>query len=214
MPTASDAKSSPRTRELRHGRAGDRRLLRSAWCRAHSSGAHSAARTMGWGGERARDQPRPVAAPVRRIPRRHRAQSRLPSNDSPSFGVMPPGVDYPSGVEAWRTTHSVPTGGLLGDAARREVDLAARLRPGVTLAQATSEIAALTRRLESSAPSARRAVSSPSFVLSRRWLSATCALPCSRFSMAAVGLSVHRERECREPPADARRGATSGACGA
>jgi putative ABC transport system permease protein len=67
-------------------------------------------------------------------------------------GVMPPDVDYPSGVEMWRTTHSVGTSGPFGDAARREVDLVARLRPGVTIEQATIEITALTRRLESDAP--------------------------------------------------------------
>ena len=71
-------------------------------------------------------------------------------------GVMPPDLDYPSGVEAWRTTRSVPTTGPFGDAARREVDLVARLRPHVTIEQAVDEISALTLRLEaveaSSAP--------------------------------------------------------------
>jgi putative ABC transport system permease protein len=67
-------------------------------------------------------------------------------------GVMPPDVDYPNGVEAWRTTSSVPSPGTFGEAARREVDLIARLRPGVTLAQATGELTALTRRFEADAP--------------------------------------------------------------
>jgi len=67
-------------------------------------------------------------------------------------GVMPPDMDYPSGVEAWRTTRSVPTTGPFGDAARREVDLIARLRPGVTIDQATSELTALTERLDANAP--------------------------------------------------------------
>src|SRR6185503_10044529 len=67
-------------------------------------------------------------------------------------GVLPPDVDYPGGVEVWRTTHSVPTSGPFGDAARREVDLVGRLRPGVTLAQATAELTALSRRLDEEAP--------------------------------------------------------------
>ena len=29
-------------------------------------------------------------------------------------GVMPPGLDYPSGVEVWRTVRSVPAGGVFG----------------------------------------------------------------------------------------------------
>ncbi len=67
-------------------------------------------------------------------------------------GVMPPDLDYPHGVEVWRTTHSVPSGGPFGDAARREVDLVARLRPSATVEQATSELTALTQRFEREAP--------------------------------------------------------------
>jgi len=67
-------------------------------------------------------------------------------------GVMPPDLDYPSGVEIWRTTKSVPRDGPFGDAARREVNLIGRLRPGVTIEQAASEMRALTRRLEPGTP--------------------------------------------------------------
>jgi predicted permease len=67
-------------------------------------------------------------------------------------GVMPPDIDYPSGVEVWRTTRSVPTTGPFGDAARQEVNLVARLRPGVGIEQATSELTTLTERLDAEAP--------------------------------------------------------------
>jgi putative ABC transport system permease protein len=67
-------------------------------------------------------------------------------------GVMPPDVDYPRGVEVWRSTRSVPTSGPFGDAARREVDLVARLRPGVTISQAASELTELSRRIDVEAP--------------------------------------------------------------
>ena len=67
-------------------------------------------------------------------------------------GVMPADLDYPTGAEVWTTTSSVPTNGPFGDAARREVNLIAKLRDGVTLSQATTEIAALARRLEADAP--------------------------------------------------------------
>jgi putative ABC transport system permease protein len=70
-------------------------------------------------------------------------------------GVAPPDLDYPTGVEIWRATSSVPTGGPFGDAARREVNLIGRLRPGVTLAQAASEIASLTERLDAETPAMR-----------------------------------------------------------
>lgn len=63
-------------------------------------------------------------------------------------GVMPPDLDYPTGVEIWRTTSSVPATGPFGDAARREVNLIGRLRPGVSVEQATSEISSLRQRLD------------------------------------------------------------------
>jgi putative ABC transport system permease protein len=67
-------------------------------------------------------------------------------------GVMPPDLDYPAGVEIWRTTSSMPADGPFGDAARREVNLVGRLRPGVTLAQAASELGALSQRLDADLP--------------------------------------------------------------
>jgi putative ABC transport system permease protein len=67
-------------------------------------------------------------------------------------GVMPPDLDYPSGVEIWRTTHSVPTDGPFGNAARREVNLLGRLRPGVTIEQATGELVAINQRLTTESP--------------------------------------------------------------
>jgi putative ABC transport system permease protein len=67
-------------------------------------------------------------------------------------GVMPPDVDYPHGVELWRTTHSFPTGGPFGDAARREVDLVARVQRSATVAQVTSELTTLTQQFEREAP--------------------------------------------------------------
>ncbi len=63
-------------------------------------------------------------------------------------GVMPPGIDYPRGVEVWRPSGTMPTDGPFGDAARREVDLIARLRSGVTPEQLTSELTSLTRQFE------------------------------------------------------------------
>ena len=66
-------------------------------------------------------------------------------------GVMPD-LDLPRGVELWRTTHSTSTTGPFGDAARREIDLVGRLRSGVTLEQARSELATMTAELERSAP--------------------------------------------------------------
>jgi predicted permease len=71
-------------------------------------------------------------------------------------GVMPPDLDYPTGVEVWRTTSSVPTSGPFGDAARSEVNLIARLRPGVTIEQARAEIVALSERLDAEAPTTVR----------------------------------------------------------
>jgi predicted permease len=67
-------------------------------------------------------------------------------------GVMPPDLDYPTGVEIWRTTSSVPSTGPFGDAARRETILIGRLRPGASREQATSEIMSLSQRLDAATP--------------------------------------------------------------
>jgi putative ABC transport system permease protein len=77
---------------------------------------------------------------------------RLAGDPFTVVGVMPRDVDYPRGVEIWRTVRSVPAGGTFGDAARDEVDLIARMRPGVTIEQATGELQALTARLAAGAP--------------------------------------------------------------
>jgi predicted permease len=69
-------------------------------------------------------------------------------------GVMPPDLDYPRGVEIWRTTRSIPTDGAFGIAAQREVNLIGRLRPGVTVEQASSELAALDQQLATDTPTA------------------------------------------------------------
>jgi putative ABC transport system permease protein len=67
-------------------------------------------------------------------------------------GVMPSDLDYPRGVEIWRTMRAEPTTGPFGDAARREVNLIARLRPGITVSQAASELATLTQQWEATLP--------------------------------------------------------------
>jgi predicted permease len=67
-------------------------------------------------------------------------------------GVMPPDLDYPRGVEIWRTTRSIPTDGAFGLAAQREVNMVARLRAGVTVEQASSELATLDQQLATDAP--------------------------------------------------------------
>src|SRR5687768_9833577 len=79
---------------------------------------------------------------------------RLTINEQPCViaGVMPPDLDYPRGVEIWRTPRSIPIDGAFGIAAQRELNLIGRLRPGVTVEQASSELAALDQRLATDAP--------------------------------------------------------------
>jgi putative ABC transport system permease protein len=58
-------------------------------------------------------------------------------------GVMPPDLNYPRGVEVWRPIASVSPDSAFGWAARRDVDLIGRLRPGATVEQAAGELRAL-----------------------------------------------------------------------
>jgi predicted permease len=68
------------------------------------------------------------------------------------IGVMPPDLDYPRGVEAWRPLRSVSPSVWWRDGVLRDVDLVGRLRPGATIEHATSELAALFARLDETAP--------------------------------------------------------------
>lgn len=79
---------------------------------------------------------------------------RITINEQPCVivGVMPPDLDYPRGVEIWRTTRSIPTDGAFGFAAQREVNLVGRLHPGATVEQASSELAALYQQLATDTP--------------------------------------------------------------
>ena len=72
-------------------------------------------------------------------------------------GVMPPDFAYPPGVEAWMTLTadaSKETNAAFREGILRDVDLVARLRPGVTLEQARSELQGLVATLEADAPTA------------------------------------------------------------
>jgi putative ABC transport system permease protein len=66
-------------------------------------------------------------------------------------GVMPADFEYPRGVEIW-TTLTAQADGVSNPAFRagllRDVELVARLRPGVTVDQAASELAAMIPRLD------------------------------------------------------------------
>ena len=69
-------------------------------------------------------------------------------------GVMPPDFEYPKGVEGWMTveaTASMQSNPVFREAVRAENDLVARMRPGVTRAQALRELEALVPRLEADA---------------------------------------------------------------
>ena len=129
-------------------------------------------------------------------------------------GVMPPDLDYPAGVEVWRTTSSVPTDGPFGDAARREVNLIGRLRPGVTLEQATTRDRRVDRAAGGRCASqcAARSHSRRSSVRGRgrrRRPDGNARAVRRRRARAA-----DCERECGEPLVDAWRGAAGRARGA
>jgi putative ABC transport system permease protein len=66
-------------------------------------------------------------------------------------GVMPPDVEFPRGVEAWMTV-AAHTSILTNPSFHVDVDLIARLRPGATIEQATSELHGLIARLEAEGP--------------------------------------------------------------
>jgi putative ABC transport system permease protein len=69
-------------------------------------------------------------------------------------GVMPSDFTYPRGVEAWMTLAALTSmvNPAFRQGAARDVDLIARLRPGVTIDQASSELQVMMSRLDAIAP--------------------------------------------------------------
>jgi putative ABC transport system permease protein len=77
---------------------------------------------------------------------------RLDERSFTVIGVMPPDLDYPRGVEAWRPLRSLSSSAWFRDGVLRDVDLVGRLRAGATIEHARSELAALFARLDETAP--------------------------------------------------------------
>ncbi len=70
-------------------------------------------------------------------------------------GVMPADFEYPRGVEFWTTRSALAdadTNRAYQLGLMRDVELLARLRPGVTLEQASSELVSMMTRLDAEAP--------------------------------------------------------------
>jgi putative ABC transport system permease protein len=70
-------------------------------------------------------------------------------------GVMPPDVEYPRGVDAWMTVEARATltsNPTFQQATRDELEVIARLQPGVTVPQAASALGALAPQLAQTAP--------------------------------------------------------------
>ncbi len=70
-------------------------------------------------------------------------------------GVMPPDVEYPRGVDVWMTVEARATltsNTTFQQATRNELDLIARLQPGVTVAQAVSALRTLAPQLAQTTP--------------------------------------------------------------
>lgn len=70
-------------------------------------------------------------------------------------GVMPPDIEYPRGVDAWMTVETSATltsNPTFQHATRDELDVVARLQPGVTVAQAASALGAMKTQFAAMAP--------------------------------------------------------------
>ena len=70
-------------------------------------------------------------------------------------GVMPPGIEYPRGVDAWMTVEArvtLTSNPTFQGATRNELDVVARLQPGVTVAQAASALAGMAPQFAAIAP--------------------------------------------------------------
>jgi putative ABC transport system permease protein len=70
-------------------------------------------------------------------------------------GVMPRDVEYPRGVDAWMTVEaraSLTSNPTFQGATRNELDVVARLQPGLTVAQTAGALRAMAPQFEATAP--------------------------------------------------------------
>ena len=104
---------------------------------------------------------RPLEAALRRPLRRHRTNVRL--NDEPHVivGVMPPGIDYPDRATVWTPGHwRVPDDSLapaVDPTPQRDhsyLVVLARVKPEITLAQASTDMVNVALGLERDYPDA------------------------------------------------------------
>lgn len=75
---------------------------------------------------------------------------RLNGRNATVLGVMPPGFDYPAQAELWAPL--VATGSLSDNRRSHLLQVVARLQPGITLAQARQELAAIGQSIEAQNP--------------------------------------------------------------
>ena len=105
---------------------------------------------------------------------------------------MPPDVEYPRGVEAWMTVEArvALTGNpTFQGAARNELDVIARMQPGVTVAQAASALAAHGAAIRGDSTARRRLTPAPSPWCGRSPMSWSGMCACGMIMLfGAVGL--------------------------
>jgi len=83
-------------------------------------------------------------------------QLQLNGRSMTVVGVMPAVFDYPGAAQVWVPLQARFYGTPLADLAAHGYQMMARLRPGVSLAQADGDLAAIARRLEQEYPQVRR----------------------------------------------------------
>jgi putative ABC transport system permease protein len=98
------------------------------------------------------------------------------------LGVMPPGFDFPGGIEIYRRS---PAGDYTSRATRNAT-IVARMKPGVTLAAARAELRAVGERLAQSYPDTNAGVSFTAGPLRELWIGDAGAY--LRLLFAAVAL--------------------------